>query len=155
MKEKLLKLLFAFLACCSSAAHAADGESAEILVLKFADARTVKFLLADKPEISFADGKLIVTSQSLTTNYEQSQVVEFHFTSVALGVDKNMADLDNTSVSVSGTHARSISLYDISGRLVKRQHVEQGCVNVSLEGCTPGTYILNLEGEHSFKIVKK
>ena len=161
MKEKLLKLLFAFLACCSSAANAADGESAEILVLKFADARTVKFLLADKPEISFADGKLIVTSQSLTTNYEQSQVVEFHFTSVALGVDKNIADdfsfsyLDNTSVSVSGTHARSVSLYDISGRLVKRQHVEQGCVNVSREGCTPGTYILNLEGEHSFKIVKK
>ena len=65
MKEKLLKLLFAFLACCSSAAHAADGESAEILVLKFADARTVKFLLADKPEINFADGKLMVMSEKV------------------------------------------------------------------------------------------
>ena len=163
MKEKrLLKLLFAFLACCSLTVSAANGELPEVLVLKFADDHTAKFLLADKPEISFADSKLTVTSQSLTTDYELSQVVEFHFTNATSDVadklnanDFSFSYIDNISITVKGTHALYSSLYNTDGRLIKRQRVENRYVQMSLEDCALGTYIFNLEGEQSFKIIKK
>ena len=49
----------------------------------------------------------------------------------------------------------SIPLYNTDGRLIKRQRVENRYVQMSLEDCALGTYIFHLEGEQSFKIIKK
>ena len=62
---------------------------------------------------------------------------------------------DNENIVVNGTKAKAATLYAIDGTLVKRQAVKDGAVSISLATVAAGTYILNLENEHTFKIIKK
>lgn len=147
------------------AANAADegDEAIDVLVLKMADETTAEFALADEPTVSFDNGKFTVVSQGVTTDYEQSDVTEFYFskksteTGIGKAAEGNFSFVynDNANVHVSGSKASKASLYTIDGKLVKSQKVNGGSVSVSLNECQPGMYVLNLENEHSFKIIKK
>lgn len=141
-----------------------DDASVDMLVLTMADQSTKEFKLDDKPEISFADGKFLVTASQVTTDYDQSEVTEFHFkksdgtsTGINTGNEAQFSFVfnDNTNVRISGTKAKRASLYTIGGQFVKSQKVNGGSVNVSLADCGSGVYILNLENDHTFKLIKK
>ena len=163
MKAKLLRALFALMLLSPSLAiYAADADESprQALVLKFADATTANFFLADKPTIGFADGKLTVTATELTADYEQASVAEFYFdtiTPTAIAGVKGAFGFAYTDgvVRVSGSKASVATLYTADGTLVESRGVVDGAVEVSLVGCKPGVYVLNLENEHSFKIVRK
>ena len=43
----------------------------------------------------------------------------------------------------------------IDGALVARKSVVEGAVSVSLDSCKPGVYVLTLENEHTFKLIKR
>lgn len=163
MNAKIFKTVLALLLLAMPAAiFAAEADDAprQALVLKFADETTANFFLADKPTIGFADGKLTVTATELTADYEQTAVTEFYFdtiTPTAIAGVKGAFGFAYTDgvVRVSGSKARVAALYAADGTLVESRNVVDGAVELSLANRKPGVYVLNLENEHSFKIVKK
>ena len=62
---------------------------------------------------------------------------------------------DNRTVTVGGTKAKTAMLYAADGTLVARKSVVEGAVSVSLDSCNPGVYVLTLENEHTFKLIKR
>lgn len=167
VKSKFMQALVGMMFLASFAAFAENGgaeSSVDLLVLKMADATTAEFELADEPVISFADGKLVVTSQSATTDYEQEAVTEFYFKKkdpVVDGINNSVGDFfsftykDNANVVIAGSKAKKASLYTIDGKSLQSQKVVNGTVTISLENYAPGIYVVNLEKEHTFKIIKK
>lgn len=101
-------------------------------------------------------------SVGVTTDYEQSAVAEFYFdyvvpTAIA-GTESKTFSLtytDNRTVTVGGTKAKTATLYAADGTLVARKSVVEGAVSVSLDSCKPGVYVLTLENEHTFKLIKR
>lgn len=163
MNAKIFKTVLALLLLAMPAAifaAEADESPRQALVLKFADETTANFFLADKPTIGFADGKLTVTATELTADYEQTAVTEFYFDTIAptaiAGVKGafGFAYTDGV-VRVSGSKVRVAALYAADGTLVESRNVVDGAVELSLANRKPGVYVLNLENEHSFKIVRK
>ncbi|MCQ2315053.1 MAG: T9SS type A sorting domain-containing protein [Bacteroidales bacterium] len=65
----------------------------------------------------------------------------------------NVINIENPS----GAKIESVSLYDISGRLVKKQHSDLGTIDIS--SFAPGVYILKLSLENGSvfeeKIIKQ
>lgn len=161
MVGKILQAVFGLLLLGSPVAALADEADAQVLVLKFSDAKTANFYLADQPVITFDDGKFVVTSGTAVAEYAQADVTEYYFASVPTAVQDHAVGTfsfkynDNAHVYVSGTKAAKAALYDVSGKLVSTAAVTDGSVTVSLEGCAPGVYVLSLENDHSFKIIKK
>ena len=163
MNAKIFKTVLALLLLAMpTAIFAAEADDAprQALVLKFADETTANFFLADKPTIGFADGKLTVTATELTADYEQTAVTEFYFdtiTPTAIAGVKGAFGFAYTDgvVRVSGSTARVATLYAADGTLVESRNVVDGAVELSLANRKPGVYVLNLENEHSFKIVRK
>lgn len=163
MTGKFLQAVLGLLLCGSltSVAAGTDTDEPKVLVLKFADTTTADFMLADKPEITFGEGKLTVTSAAATVEYDQDAVSEYYFSATPTSVGKHVADgfsfryTDNAHVVISGTTSAKVSLFDTSGKLLQSQAVTGGAVTVSVESLPAGIYILNLENEHSFKIIKK
>ena len=78
MKIRFMQALLGIILLMPTAAHAA-GEDVDVLVLEMADKTTKNFRLDDKPTISFAEGKLLVEAASVTTDFNQEDVTEFHF----------------------------------------------------------------------------
>lgn len=162
MKIRFMQALLGIILLMPTAAHAAS-EDVDVLVLEMADKTTKIFRLDDKPTISFAEGKLLVEAASVTTDFNQEDVTEFHFekyspaTGIQAGKDASFSFVynDNATVRISGTKARKAMLYTTDGQLVKSLKVNNGSVNVSLSSYQPGTYVLHLENDHTFKITKK
>lgn len=165
MKIKFMQALLGLVLLAPMAAYAAGGDetSVDLLVLKMVDETTAEFNLADKPTISFVDGKFLVTSKSVTTDYKQADVTEFHFEkkNVTDGIGPVVNGLfsfvynDNDHVTIFGSKAKKISVYTVDGKLLKSQTITDGKVTVNLDNLKAGIYVLNLEKEHTFKIIKK
>lgn len=166
MKEKFMQALVGMMFLAPLTAFAETGEaesSVDLLVLKMADATTAEFELADEPVISFANGKLNVTSKSATTDYEQADVAEFYFKKkdTSTGIDALGGNLfsftykDNAHVVVAGSKAKKALLYTIDGKSLQSLKVVNGTVTIDLGSYAPGIYVVNLENEHTFKIIKK
>lgn len=165
MKGKFMQALLGLLLMAPSAVLANDaGETpAQALVLKFADDTETWVFLADKPEVVFADGKLTVSSPEMTTDYDQSLVTEFYFdnrsTPAAIAEAEKQKPTfvftDNNTVSVTGSHASSASLYTADGTLIQHKDVKNGAVSFSLKGCKAGVYVLNIQNEQTYKLIKK
>ena len=169
MKIRFMQALLGLMMLAPTVAHAAAGDKViDMLVLKMSDESTKLFALDSLPTITLADGKFSVTSGSVTTDYEQSEVTEYYFEKV----DSATADsvtaisgptksrftltyLDNDHVVITGTQARRALLYTQGGQLVATRPTAGGSVTVSLSALQPGLYVLRLENEHSFKIIKK
>lgn len=164
-----MQALLGLMMLAPTVAHAAAGDKViDMLVLKMSDESTKLFALDSLPTITLADGKFQVTSGSVTTDYEQSDVTEYYFEKV----DSTTADsvtavtgpeasrftltyLDNSHVVVTGTKAHKALLYTQGGQLVAMQPTQGGRVTFNLSALQRGIYVLRLENEHSFKIIKK
>ena len=112
--------------------------------------------------MGFADGKLTVTSNGVATDYEQSAVAEFYFDYVVptaiVGTEGKAFSFtydDNRTVKVSGAKAAEAALYAADGTLVMRKRVADGTVVLNLDNCKPGVYVLTLENEQTFKLIKQ
>lgn len=163
MTGKILKAMFSLMICLSATivrATTADADP-QVLVLKFADATTAEFLFADTPEITFGDGKLVVTCTNGTTEYDESNVAEYYFIDTPTAIGQTTIGhltfryTDNSHVYVEGTRATQAQIYDLAGKLLQTQPVVDGTVDIDLSSLPTGTYILNLTNDHSFKIIRK
>lgn len=165
MRIRILQVLLGLMMMAPMVTRAADGDKVvDVLVLKMADETTELFVLDDHPTITLADGKFTVTSASVNTDYNLSDVTEYYFEKVdtmALGVEKlekanfTLTYTDNTHVRVTGTKARVAQLYSLVGQLLTTRPTTNGTVTMSLAECKPGVYVLRLENNRSIKIIRK
>ncbi len=164
-----MQALLGLMMLAPSVAHATEGDKViDMLVLKMSDESTKLFALDSLPTITLADGKFSVTSGSVTTDYEQSDVTEYYFqkvdsatadsvTAISGPADKRftLTYVDNDRVVITGTKAHKAQLYTQAGQLLATRPTVDGNVTVSLSALQRGVYVLRLENEHSFKIIKK
>lgn len=169
MKIRFMYALLGLMMLAPTAARAADGDKVvDMLVLKMADESTKLFALSEQPVITLGEGKFTVTSGSVVTDYEQEDVAEYYFekvdsatadsvTAIATPETRqfSLAYTDNSTVSVHGTNAKTVRLYTQNGQLVATQPTADGNATVSLAALRPGIYLLQLENEHTFKLIKK
>lgn len=164
-----MQALLGLMMLAPAVAHAATGDKViDMLVLKMSDESTKLFALDSLPTITLADGKFTVTSGSVTTDYDQSEVTEYYFEKVdsatadsvtavvgPAGSRFTLTYVDNDHVVITGTKARKAQLYAQGGQLLATQPTAGGSVTVSLSSLQRGIYVLRLENDHSFKIIKK
>ena len=144
-----MQALLGLMMLAPTVAHATTGDRViDMLVLKMSDESTKLFALDSLPTITLADGKFQVTSGSVTTDS----------VTAVTGPEASrftLTYLDNSRVIVTGTKASKALLYTQGGQLVATQPTQGGRVTVDLSGLQRGIYVLRLENEHSFKIIKK
>lgn len=129
--------------------------------IDFKDATEIQFQLADKPELTFAGDKFVITAGTEVAEYDYATVAGYHFTNVATAID-NVAKgslvvrfADNENVVVEGNEAFTASLYDTAGRQLDRKASTGGTATLSLAGQTAGIYVVKLSDGKSFKFLKK
>ncbi len=162
MKKIYLSVLALLLAVCGHAAPGnAGGQKLQSLVFDFRDGTQTEFLLADKPCLTFGEGKVSVEAGTTVASYDIARVAGYHFSDVLTAIDNTrekqlrLRFTDNSSITVDGTEAGSASLYDLGGKLVAAQKVADGRVTFSVAGLTGGVYIVKLSDGQSFKLLKK
>lgn len=168
MASKFFRFLFSLLIlmspCWSLQAAvsylAADETEPQVLVLKFTNGSTADIMLADKPEITFEEGKLKVTSDVAETAYNRTDVAEFYFAATPTGIQQNAADsfslryTDNATIHISGLETTAY-LYDANGKLLKQVPVSASGTTIQLNSYMPGIYVLKLGNSHNYKIIKR
>lgn len=162
MKKMHLSILALLLAVCGHAApDNAGGQKLQSLVFDFRDGTQKEFLLADKPCLTFGEGKVNVEAGTTVASYDIASVAGYHFSDVLTAIDNTRKEqlrlrfTDNSSITVDGTAAKSASLYDTGGKQVAVQRVTDGRVTFSVAGLTGGVYIVKLSDGQSFKLLKK
>ena len=154
-----MQALLGLMMLAPTVAHATTGDRViDMLVLKMSDESTKLFALDSLPTITLADGKFQVTSGSVTTDYEKVDSATADSVTAVTGPEASrftLTYLDNSRVIVTGTKASKALLYTQGGQLVATQPTQGGRVTVDLSGLQRGIYVLRLENEHSFKIIKK
>lgn len=139
-----------------------DTEKRQALMLRFADSSTASYILDEKPEVGFADGKLTVTSPTVSTSYDQSAVKEFYFdyvipTSISSVAEGKFTFVynDNGIMKISGAKSATATLYTVDGKKVASYAVNDGCVSVPMYRMQTGVYVLKLDNGQSFKVTNK
>lgn len=154
-----MKILRTLLAALLFLPIAATAQSQ--LAIKLVDESIVRFVLTDKPVISFEGEQLLVKSDAAEAAYARADVAEFYFEPEGTSVDHATADnlrfsyLDNETVSVEGSKS-PLRLYDNSGRLLQAPVSTTGTKQtLSLNGLPAGVYLVKISQQQTIKIFKK
>lgn len=164
---KQIKLLF-LLAGLAFSPQAFSQAISHVMHVKLIDDTVDKYVVSENLELKIADGRAYVYSTSLETSYNIDSIAEYTFVDIETGIedveeDKTMSPgleisyLNNEEVIVKGvadnTKAR---VYALSGQPVKAEvsHTE-GCMTISLISLPAGSYIIYINKEKSFKVLKK
>ena len=153
MKHLKLLLSFMLLFVCATA----FAQSA--LVVELRDGSSATFLLAEKPRVTFAGEQMDIVSSSASMEINRSDVKNWHFESATTSVDditvEAKATLDGNTLIISGiTENTAITLYTVSGAVVKRSTVNDGICTIPLDGLTAGVYFVTYNNT-TFKFFKK
>lgn len=161
MKRKCLGSVLALAALAFPLwSHAANNHYTH-LVFDFKDGRQTSFLLAEKPNVDFAPGKMTVSAGTEIAVYDPAEVDNYHFSdiptdiSMPAGSGMLIAFTDNNHIEISGTEATQLAVYDASGKQTSSQCIEGGHATVDLSGKTTGVYIIKLSDGQNFKFLKK
>jgi hypothetical protein len=163
MKKKLFHLLIPLLAF--SSAMRADEQHA--LIISFHESDSVAVVLADKPRVTFVGDSLLVETADFSATYLRSSIVNFHFgwfdptiSSIDTKLEnKNMVRIvytDHCTVRLLGVDATSlIQVYALDGRRmgVSLLPLSEG-VAIDLAAYPTGIYLINVNNQQTFKIIK-
>ncbi len=164
---KQIKLLF-LLAGLAFSPQAFSQAISHVMHVKLIDDTVDKYVVSENLELKIADGRAYVYSTSLETSYNIDSIAEYTFVDIETGIedveeDKTMSPgleisyLNNEEVIVKGvadnTKAR---VYALSGQPVKAEISRtEGCMTISLISLPAGSYIIYINKEKSFKVLKK
>ena len=154
--KKILRVFLLLMAIVAPATMSAQT----YLHLDLADGHKYDCKLADSPVIKFADSRLVITVSESATEFEIANVKKFYFNESPTGISQAAAAAlqfdyaDGRVLRVSGTDAAAVQLYDVAGRVVATQTVENGAAAVSVQTLPAGVYVLKV-GTQSVKITKK
>lgn len=156
--KRLLLLLFCF--CLSSMIWAKNY----LLVIDFSDGTNISFALAKQPVLTFADKRLCVSVEGQKSEFELSDVVNFHFKEDPSDIRSPCIDNDYT-ISWQGDDLIVISkvapnsqirLYGIDGTFYQGQVNANGDrIEVSFFSLPKGIYLLIINNSRPLKINRK
>ena len=121
----------------------------------------VYFDLAEEPRTMFADGQLVITTNTMQTSYPLSDILRFTHEGVASGIVE--ADAHNLTVSQNNDEiilknvpaGTPVRLYDSAGRLLETKNSDgTSQLQFSLTGRPSGVYLVNMNNQ-TFKISKR
>ena len=129
------------------------------LVVELRDGSNATFQLAEKPRVTFVGEQLNIVSSSASMEINRSDVKNWHFESATTSVDditvEAKATLDGNTLIISGiTENTAITLYTVSGAVVKRSTANDGICTIPLDGLTAGVYFVTYNNT-TFKFFKK
>lgn len=156
--KRLLILLLCF--CLSSMIWAKNY----LLVIDFSDGTNISFALAKQPVLTFSDNRLCVSVEDQKSEFELSDVVNFHFKEDPSDIRSPRVDNDYTIrwqgddliVISNGGRFAMVHLYGLNGTSY------QSCINtngdqteVLLSTLPKGFYLLIINNTQTLKIYRK
>ncbi len=156
--KKLFLLLVSL--CLSSIVWARD----HLLVVDFTDGSEMTFALAKQPVITFADQIIRIKVGSQSSEFEMSDVVNFHFKedpsdirSPRMGEDFTISWHGEDLIVISNaTPVAIIRLYGIDGTFYPSHVIVNGDrIEISLAALPKGIYLLNINNYRTIKINRK
>lgn len=125
------------------------------LVIETNDGKTYSYVLAKKPQLTFNDTEMLISSADASASFVRTDIKNFRFEDVADAIKDVKADGQRMSylhgvVTVDG--AENVILYDISGRqIMTKKAAGNGSVTIDLTNQPQGTYIVR-SGKQSLKV---
>lgn len=157
MKRIVLLLLCI---CMSSMVWAKDY----LLVIDFTDGTDISFALAKKPVLTFADQRLCISVEDQNSEFELSDVVNFHFKEDPSAIRSPRLDEDfiiswqgDDLIVISNINSDiRIHLYGIDGTMYpNRINAHGDRIEISLAALPKGIYLLNINNSRTLKINRK
>lgn len=137
-----MKILFLFFfSLISLLSHAQNT-----LNVNLKDGTKVSYAFADKPKITFTEGKLIVTTTRTSAEFPLSGIRKYTFRET-----ESTTKIDE--MKASNLQSEYLSVYDNNGKLLMKTRVSDGNASLSLGTLPQGIYIVR-EGSKSYKIIK-
>ena len=160
MKKTLLSLM---LALAAMTVQAQDEYST--LVVETMEGTKLEISLQKAPKVQMTDNAFIITCGEEIIGYTYGEVRKYYFKLSKYVNVEPVADertirvtfVDNATVVISGVdNPEVIRLYTLNGaRVVPQVEVVEGVITVSLSALDAGFYILNIDNEQSFKLLKR
>lgn len=135
------------------------------LVVETKSGDTYEVSLRKKPQIKMGVNEISFTCGKETTGYIYDEVRKLYFkpydptgiTSPTEDKAIRIVHVDQSQVVVAGVaDADEVRLYALDGqRIMTAVSTTDGMLTVSLDGLTPGTYILNIGNKQSFKFLRR
>ena len=105
----------------------------------------VSFAFEERPAVTFDEPEVMkVSSDRLTLEFPFSDVEKITFADDATGI---------ASLTVRDG-ITSVSIYDLSGRIVSRHDAKDGAATLSLTALPPGVYVVK-DGRRTYKIRRR
>lgn len=141
---------------------AQSGEVEEVtrLTLEHNDGTQSHYDLAEKPEISFEDDQLVITTPLVQSKVSRESLSHFHFTRGAASIAGVPASdylfrFVNNRLTIAGSDLTRMSVYDINGMKMLDGCASEGVISADLSVLKSGVYIVNVVGKPSVKIIVK
>ena len=100
--------------------------------------------------------EIVFTRSEAMEDEENSEMVSEH--EIQIYPNPTEGDLNVSISNISNDNQAAITLYDISGRLLKKEDATTGRVNIDISGVANGIYIMQImidEKVTTWKIIKK
>ena len=135
-----------------------------LLVIDFSDGTNISFALAKQPVLTFSDNRLCVSVEGQKSEFELSDVLNFHFKEDPSDIRYPRIDSDYT-ISWQGDDLIVISnvasdavirLYGIDGALYPNGvNVNGDRAEISLSVLPKGIYLININNSRTIKVSRK
>lgn len=137
MKKKQILLALCFIGSCLSMS------AQSVLQLHQKDGAVLKYAFSEQPSILPKQESIVVKTEKVQIEYPLARLDYFDFSQSADAIG---------TVSIDKP-LRDVTIYTLSGKLVKTSHAEEGRQTVSTTDLPAGVYIVR-NGNTSFKITK-
>ena len=135
-----MKILFSFF----FAALSLNCFSQNALNIHQKDGALISYVFAEKPKVSFADNKLVVTTLKTTVEFLVSDVDKFTFEDIK-------TPIENDEIKAANASFEYWEVYTLEGKFVKKEKITDG--STPMENLPKGIYIIKC-GNVSYKIIK-
>lgn len=156
MKQKLTLMVF-LLGCLFST----NAMAQQTLVVWQKNGQKVYFNLAEEPHTTFENGKLVITTSSMRTEYQLSSIIRYTYegerTDIpSLPINGQGFTQKGDDIEIRGVQAdAAVQLYSPNGILLDTcKPDEQQIVRFTLENRPAGTYIVRV-GDQTIKFMKR
>lgn len=139
---------------------AIHAQSSARLVVWQKSGEKVYFNLTEEPKTTFENGLLVITTNTMQTSYQLSNILRYTYEGVITGISKVSNDLtvsqSNDGITLNNVPAgTALRLYDTAGRLLDTKTSNgESSVHFSLTERPAGVYLVNMN-DHTFKITKR